>query len=81
MDILERALRVDPSGERTIGVLTKPDLVGEGSEDEVLAGAVTKRRGAFEMHFFARGVDPDRAAVDVSDVRGRRPTERRSSRS
>jgi interferon-induced GTP-binding protein Mx1 len=28
---------VDPQGERTIGVLTKTDLIGPGSEDEVLA--------------------------------------------
>jgi interferon-induced GTP-binding protein Mx len=28
---------VDPAGERTIGVLTKPDLIGPGNEDEVTA--------------------------------------------
>jgi interferon-induced GTP-binding protein Mx1 len=37
VDVLERALRVDPLGARTIGVLTKPDLVDDGAEDEVLA--------------------------------------------
>lgn len=37
VDILERAQKVDPRGERTIGVLTKPDLIGPGNEDEVLA--------------------------------------------
>ncbi|CAN0441309.1 unnamed protein product, partial [Laminaria digitata] len=37
VDILERAQVVDPRGERTIGVLTKPDLIGPGNEDEVLA--------------------------------------------
>lgn len=37
MDILERAQKVDARGERTIGVLTKPDLIGPGNEDEVLA--------------------------------------------
>ncbi|CAM9610022.1 unnamed protein product [Chrysoparadoxa australica] len=37
VDILERARKVDPSGERTIGVLTKPDLIGPGNEDEVMA--------------------------------------------
>lgn len=36
VDILERASIFDPSGVRTIGVLTKPDLVGEGGEDEVV---------------------------------------------
>ena len=37
VDILERAQMVDPDGERTIGVLTKPDLVGPGNEEEVIA--------------------------------------------
>jgi interferon-induced GTP-binding protein Mx len=36
VDILERASHVDPDGERTIGVLTKPDLVPEGSENSVM---------------------------------------------
>ncbi len=37
VDILERAQSVDPTGQRTIGVLTKVDLVGPGNEEEVLA--------------------------------------------
>ncbi|CAM9205003.1 unnamed protein product [Choristocarpus tenellus] len=36
VDILERAKQVDPSGDRTIGVLTKPDLINPGGEGEVL---------------------------------------------
>ena len=36
VDILERANTVDPEGIRTIGVLTKPDTIGEGNEEEVL---------------------------------------------
>ena len=36
VDILERARRVDPGGERTVGVLTKPDLIGPGNEEEVM---------------------------------------------
>ena len=36
VDILERANDVDPDGVRTIGVLTKPDTIGEGNEDEVV---------------------------------------------
>ena len=36
VDILERATKVDPGGERTIGVLTKPDLVDKGGESEVM---------------------------------------------
>ena len=34
---MERARIVDPAGERTIGVLTKPDLIGPGNEEEVVA--------------------------------------------
>lgn len=37
VDILERAQTVDPGGERTIGVLTKTDLIGPGNEEEVIA--------------------------------------------
>lgn len=37
IDILERAHRYDPEGERTLGVLTKPDLIDRGAEDEVLS--------------------------------------------
>ncbi|CBJ26106.1 Mx1, Mx-like dynamin-related GTPase [Ectocarpus siliculosus] len=37
VDILERAKMVDPEGDRTIGVLTKPDLIGPGNEDEAAA--------------------------------------------
>ena len=36
VDILERASKGDPEGVRTLGVLTKPDLIGEGGEDEVV---------------------------------------------
>ncbi|KAJ8599711.1 hypothetical protein CTAYLR_004743 [Chrysophaeum taylorii] len=44
VDILERALRVDPEGERTLGVLTKPDLVGPGNEEEVVAVLTNVRK-------------------------------------
>uniref|UniRef100_A0A7S3JVN6 Dynamin-type G domain-containing protein n=1 Tax=Aureoumbra lagunensis TaxID=44058 RepID=A0A7S3JVN6_9STRA len=44
VDILERAQRVDPKGERTLGVLTKPDLVGDGNEEEVIAVVKNERK-------------------------------------
>jgi len=44
IDILERARFVDPEGVRTIGVLTKPDLVGPGSEGEVLTVLRNERK-------------------------------------
>lgn len=37
VEMLERAAEVDPEGSRTMGVLTKPDLVDEGAEKGVLA--------------------------------------------
>lgn len=35
-EILQMAQKVDPEGDRTLGVLTKPDLVDEGAEDRVI---------------------------------------------
>ncbi|KAL4999961.1 P-loop containing nucleoside triphosphate hydrolase protein [Aspergillus recurvatus] len=35
-EIIERAREVDPAGQRTLGVLTKPDLVDRGAEQTVL---------------------------------------------
>ena len=34
VDIIERASKADPDGDRTVGVLTKPDMIGEGAEQE-----------------------------------------------
>ncbi|XP_073440833.1 interferon-induced GTP-binding protein Mx2-like, partial [Dendrobates tinctorius] len=36
-EALEMAREVDPSGERTLGILTKPDLVDKGSEPDVVS--------------------------------------------
>lgn len=44
VDILERAQSVDPSGQRTIGVVTKTDLVSPGSEEEVVAVVTNVRK-------------------------------------
>ena len=35
VDILERARKYDPEGDRTIGVVTKPDLVDVGTEGDI----------------------------------------------
>ena len=37
VDVLERAHKMDPDGVRTIGVLTKADLVSPGAEEETMA--------------------------------------------
>lgn len=44
VDILERAAKIDPQGARTIGVLTKPDLIGPGGEDEVVQVLLNVRK-------------------------------------
>ena len=43
-DIIEMAKEVDPDGQRTLGVFTKPDLVDAGGENEVM-NAVKGRGG------------------------------------
>ncbi|KAM6162271.1 interferon-induced GTP-binding protein Mx2-like [Erethizon dorsatum] len=35
-EVLSMAQEVDPKGDRTIGILTKPDLVDKGTEDKVV---------------------------------------------
>ena len=35
-EIVHMAEEVDPEGKRTLGVLTKPDLVDKGAEDKVV---------------------------------------------
>lgn len=44
IDILERARLADPSGSRTLGVLTKPDLIEQDNEEEVAAVLKNIRR-------------------------------------
>ncbi|KAM3935766.1 interferon-induced GTP-binding protein Mx1-like isoform 1-T2 [Leptodactylus fuscus] len=35
-EALEMAREVDPSGERTLGILTKPDLIDKGTEEDIV---------------------------------------------
>lgn len=44
IEALEWAARSDPSGERTIGVITKPDLIDDGAEEEVGVVLSNKRK-------------------------------------
>ncbi len=43
IDILQKAKGADPEGARTIAVLTKPDLIDQGAEKEVLETLLNKR--------------------------------------
>mmetsp|Transcript_7140 Transcript_7140/g.22532 ORF Transcript_7140/g.22532 Transcript_7140/m.22532 type:complete len:735 (+) Transcript_7140:293-2497(+) len=44
IDILERAAKADPTGDRTLAVMTKPDLVDRGAEKEVLQCLLNVRK-------------------------------------
>ncbi|CAN8062934.1 unnamed protein product [Agarophyton chilense] len=44
IEALEWAARYDPAGRRTIGVITKPDLVDKGAEKEVASVLLNRRK-------------------------------------
>ena len=50
-EILTMADDVDPTGQRTLGVITKPDLVDEGAEQEVM-DLVLGRRKRLNLGYF-----------------------------
>ena len=54
VDILERAGKVDPKGVRTIGVLTKPDLVDEGGEPEVLEVLMNRKKPLLHGYYMLK---------------------------
>ncbi len=43
-DVIERASQADPEGKRTVGVLTKPDLIDEGACEPVLEALLNKKK-------------------------------------
>ncbi|MBE3043810.1 dynamin family protein [Candidatus Bathyarchaeota archaeon] len=68
-EILTLAKKYDPDGERTLGVLTKPDLVTESSGKQVVCNLVLGKRMPLRLGYYLvcnRGPDDD----------GRRPDER-----
>ena len=44
VDIIERASKADLEGERTVWVLTKPDMIGEGVEHEKVETLLNKKK-------------------------------------
>ncbi|KAI0126991.1 vacuolar sorting protein VPS1, dynamin [Xylariales sp. AK1849] len=51
-EIIQMAEDADPHGQRTLGVLTKPDLVDKGAEDKVMELVTnTKGKGRFELGY------------------------------
>lgn len=71
MDILERAQSVDPSGQRTIGVVTKADLVGPGSEDEVLTVVNNIRKPLALGYVIVKNRSPKDITENVSTQQAR----------
>jgi GTP-binding protein EngB required for normal cell division len=59
VDILERASKVDPDGERTMGVLTKPDLVDKGGEAEVLNVLANRTKPLRHGYFMLKNPSQD----------------------
>ena len=43
-EILQLALEVDKEGDRTISIITKPDLVDKGAEDSVIELLENRKR-------------------------------------
>ncbi|KHE83776.1 hypothetical protein GE21DRAFT_1210308 [Neurospora crassa] len=75
-EILALAEKYDPDGERTLGVLTKPDLVIERSAKEAVCNLVTGRKKALNLGYYLvknRGGDDD---DDTEDDFGLRRKER-----
>ncbi len=54
VDILERAAKVDPDGKRTIGVLTKPDLVDTGAEPQVIDVLANRTKPLLHGYFMVK---------------------------
>ena len=65
-EILQRASKVDPTGSRTIGVLTKPDLVDKGAEDEVIKILTNVKRPLQHGYFMLKNRSQDEVARNIS---------------
>ena len=75
VDILERATKVDPKGVRTIGVLTKPDLVDEGGEPEVLEVLNNRKKPLLHGYYMLKNRSQKELEADIG-VKATRESER-----
>lgn len=73
IEALEWASRADRSGQRTIGVITKPDLIDEGAEGEVAAVLANKRKPLKLGYIMVKNRSQRELEdnVSVRDARGR----------
>ncbi|KAE8334174.1 hypothetical protein BDV24DRAFT_173954 [Aspergillus arachidicola] len=74
--IIQRAHHFDKAGCRTVGIITKPDLINNGTESRIarlaknLDGITLAGRRKAELEFFsagpwkAQGIDPSRIGID-----------------
>lgn len=66
VDILERAVAVDPKGVRTIGVLTKPDLIDKGGEQEVVSVLLGERKALNLGYYMVKNRSQKQLAAEMS---------------
>ena len=67
--IVQKSRKVDPAGERTVGIITKPDLINETSEKRIALLAANKDTTKLKLGFFlvknptpndlAKGISPE----------------------
>lgn len=65
-EILQRASKVDPDGSRTIGVLTKPDLVDKGGEAEVIKVLTNIKRPLQHGYFMLKNRSQEEVNQNIS---------------
>ncbi|KAI1414948.1 dynamin family protein [Hypoxylon sp. FL1857] len=73
--ILKRAAEVDPDGKRTLGVLTKPDLLKEMATKDAVVDLVKGNRKDLQLGYF---VIRNRGADDITSNQAQRNSMERS---
>ncbi|KAJ1495567.1 P-loop containing nucleoside triphosphate hydrolase protein [Baffinella frigidus] len=71
VDIIEMARKADPQGQRTIGVLTKPDLIDEGAEKDVVETLKNAKKPLELGYIMVKNRSPKQIedGVSLSDAR------------
>jgi GTPase SAR1 family protein len=67
--IIKRARRVDRQGERTVGIITKPDLINEGTEKRIALLAKNQDTTKLKLGFFIlKNPTPSELAKGITAV-------------
>eukprot|EP00469_Lotharella_globosa_P002761 CAMPEP_0167805126 /NCGR_PEP_ID=MMETSP0111_2-20121227/20983_1 /TAXON_ID=91324 /ORGANISM="Lotharella globosa, Strain CCCM811" /LENGTH=716 /DNA_ID=CAMNT_0007702201 /DNA_START=124 /DNA_END=2271 /DNA_ORIENTATION=- len=66
VDVLQRAQDIDQDGRRTIGVITKPDLVDKGAEKEALAVLTGQRKKLLHGYYMVKNRSQQQLNENVS---------------